>query len=352
MTTIAVLGHLVEDICIDVSDRRRFDAFTQNLSIEEVLAIAEREDSALGEKAIVTKTFGGPALNWAQYLVPKHDVRLLGVAGNGLQGEELKVLLREKLGVDMNGIKFYGGSLPKFCLVYSSFVRKEKQEWDAKIYWEGNVADEHFREVELKRELLHDADVLALPIADPEIAKRAAEIFCDANPSGKVFYNPGRWLEREDTSFERTYFQEIVKKANWVVLNRKEAAVIQKNMHLQRIERLFDEAERLELIIVTRDKDGSYIYERRGQKKWEYTPKTKLIVNPGQTLGAGDAYSATLLSKILLGSDISDAQYLASTAAEETLGYVGALSQRRVKGETTISEQLEVKRFNRPPSAK
>ena len=163
-----------------------------------------------------------------------------------------------------------------------------------------------------------------------------------------MFYNPGRWLERNDISFEETNFLDILKKSNWLVLNRGEASRVQKNMHLGRIEGLFDASERLELIIVTRDKNGSYIYERRGQKRWNYVPREILSVNPGQALGAGDAYAATFLSKMLTGSKISDAQTLASIAAEEALSYVGSLNQRKLGGASSVSELVTEARFSRP----
>lgn len=347
MGNIAVLGHLVQDICIEANSRLRYNAIANASSLDTALLLAEKDDETLGEKASVKITFGGPALNWAQYLVPDDAVKIMSVAGNGTQGQELRILLQETLGLNIEGVKFYGGTLPRFGLAYTPSF-KRKQHWDTKIFWEGNVADEHFKEIEPKKNFLQDTDVLALPIAEPEVAKKAAEVFCDANPSGKIFYNPGRFLERLDFSFEETYFQEILRKANWVVLNRAEAAAVQRNMHLSSIQRLFDSGERLELIIVTRDKEGSYIYERRGEKKWNYTPTEQLSVNPGQALGAGDAYAATLLSKILHNYSISDAQHLASTAAEDTLKYIGALNERRILGETSVSDLQTVTRFRRP----
>ena len=106
MVRIGVLGHIVEDTCIYVQDRARFEGFKSSFSIDDAIAFATKEDPKLGEIAEIHTSLGGTGLNWAQYLVSDHEVHLIGIQGDSTKDTYAKTLL-EKLEVNIDKVKSY-----------------------------------------------------------------------------------------------------------------------------------------------------------------------------------------------------------------------------------------------------
>ena len=69
----------------------------------------------------------------------------------------------------------------------------------------------------------------------------------------------------------------------------------------------------LDMIIITLDADGSYVYDcRAGQHYYSDKPNCKVV----STVGAGDSFSATFFASILKGEDIPSALQRASKVSQ------------------------------------
>jgi len=356
MVKIGLVGNLVQDVCIGVRNKDSYERYHDGLSIEEVIEISDTplSDSGIASEYIddVHYSFGGPPITWAQYLRPHHDVSIIGVGGNDTQSLELKPFLRENLGINVGpggGIKWYGGKLSRFALVYRTRPRKDdkgKTWWDQKVYWEGNVADKQFENIDDRPSVLGENDILALTITEPELSLRAAEIYHDANPGGKLILNLGRYLTRDDYSWDDSYFEELITHASWVFLNDPEAEAVMRNIGISRLSLLFERSSRLELIAQT-SKRGSDLFVKKGTgHHYSYRAEPQ-EVHPGYQLGCGDAFSATLLDLVFRcpALDLGTSQRLASQVAVENLGHIGALTSRRINEDSPSLLPVQKKTF-------
>ncbi len=331
MVRIAVIGDSVRDSWIEVES---IDDLKGCKNIEQVLGYA----SKIGR--IINNSFGGTALTWTQYLVPEHCVTPITIIGNDESSIELENVLKSldqslkqkhKPGLDFSGLNKIDGDLAKFVIAFSgkSIVKKGIPEWKSKIFWEGNVSDK-YDQLNITSEFLGTHDVLALPIPHPKTALQAVKNFRSINPRGVICYNPGRYLTRRDYTFKDTCFEEIATETTYLVLNRYENGAVRKGLKLGRRESLFNKYPKLEAIILTKDHEGSEIQEKRSGKRYEPSIVNVIEANPAKSLGAGDAYAATWLSKILSGQSIDNALDCATRVAEHILGVDGAVDLRRL----------------------
>ncbi|MBS3170727.1 carbohydrate kinase family protein [Candidatus Woesearchaeota archaeon] len=340
MVKIAVIGHFVKDYWI--SAKRDFSKYNPEQSIDEVLSLASNNGD------IINSSFGGTALTWTQYLIPKHEVSPISVLGNDNPSREIKEILDLHESINQEGIKTYAGSIPRFVLVFPERPQEQNHRkfWKSKVYWEGRMADKNFPKVEISPQFLGAHDVLVLPITEPLLALQAAKSFLSQNPSGKIVYNPGRYLHGFGLSLEGTNFQEIVNNyATSLLLNGQEVGVVQSGLHLGNISRLFRSGRRLELILHTKDRKGSVVYERKTSKKYEPSNVNPLFVDPSFELGAGDAYGAIFHRKHLKGDSIDEALECATRGAEHCLTFPGALCRQRIIEGTYTDSGVKVANF-------
>lgn len=342
MVKIALVGHFVKDYWIRVKEGNDFLGYNSEFSIDEVLNLASKNGDEVGT------AFGGPALTWAQYLIPNHEVSPISVLGNDSESTKLKDLLDQIPNLITEGIKGYGGRLPRFVTVFPETpytTGSGKVKWKKQIYWEGRIADKTFPNVEISPSFLGQHDVLILPITEPTLALQAAESYLSRNPSGKIVYNPGRYLLGFGLTFEQTNFRKISAISNSILVNQEEANVVQPQMHIGGLQHLFSSCPRLEIIAHTKDSKGSEIFERKTSQRYIPARIHPQSLDSSYSLGAGDAFGATFHSKLYNGFSIDEALNCATAAAEETLTFQGAFNRRRLIDKDYSSPNVDVRSF-------
>tara|TARA_Y100000310_G_scaffold343654_1_gene452290 strand:- start:3015 stop:4055 length:1041 start_codon:yes stop_codon:yes gene_type:complete len=171
------------------------------------------------------------------------------------------------------------------------------------------------------------AHVLYLPATENTTAVRAIKKFRKRSlPQKIVSYCPGPRITRE---FEPEEFLRIMKGVSFLFLNQEEAEIVQTEIHSLDI--LLGNLPHLKLAVVTRDKEGSTIYQRYEEPiKFDLT-EDMIAENPVDSSGAGDAFFTTLTFELssdqnfpLKPAYLRNKVGAAHLAAKEVLMKVGA----------------------------
>lgn len=130
-------------------------------------------------------------------------------------------------------------------------------------------------------------------------------------------------------SLPKKIINDILKKINVLILNREEASLLTKTP-FEKEKEIFSKIDKLcpNIAVLTRGKegvivsDGEYIYKAPSQK-----------VKVADATGAGDAFSAGFVSKLILGGDIESAIQFGIANASSCLKEWGAKNGLLKKGQ-------------------
>ena len=327
---IAIIGDSALDIFIEESSER-FARYKSGMSVEELLTVNRRVED--GEtKGPVYRRLGGPVLTVGQYLAGRDDtsqnslpfkVSAVTLLGTDKFSTAYRQTL-ETLGIELDEERIFEGDISHCAYVY--VAGEASRQISA---WEDNVG-RSFKDIQLNRHFLAAQDVIVLPITEPSVAKKAAEIYREVRKDGTLVYNPGPYLQDTRYEFKTSGFEDIIRYTTILVVNRVEKEILKKNMGLRSILDIFEEYPSLEIFISTMDKEGSLIFTRDPKNRnskllhsKQYPSEEELkIENP---TGAGDAFLGTFL-RFFLGRDydVKDAHGKARASAERQLTQKGA----------------------------
>ncbi len=279
---------------------------------------------------------GGPIANIAQYLRKRgRDVSAISVIGNNPESRKYLDLLKN-MGVDVRGVHTRKGVMPKCLYVYKS------PEHQLPPIWRGNVSERGYvPQGEFFPEFINSHDAMLFSVTNPNVAVR---ILRDFNKT--VAYNPGPIFDY--LPFVDTRFSEIIARTTILSTNKSEAEQIVRNLHLRKMNDLFnDDNPNLEIIIKTKGAEGAEIYFR-GDGTYEIDPRNKVWnIPPRQIIddiGAGDAFFATAVDSIICGSTAEDILLNATMASQESLKHRGALNPRFLRGSSGMTSSEAVRK--------
>ncbi len=337
---LAIIGDSALDLFIEESPSR-FTRYNPTMTIDQILEYNRKTD---GEepRGSVYKRLGGPVLTVGQYLAGRDltsqsstpfKVSAVTILGTDPFSERYKDAL-QTLQIELDEERTSQGTIARCAYIYAhGNVTKPI------IIWEDGV-NKHFKDIKINKHFLARQDILVLPITEPSVGKRAAEDYRSLKPEGTIVYNPGPYLQDSRYDFESSGFKDIIAQTNMLVLNRPERIILKERMNLRSILQLFSNYLNLDVLISTKDKDGSIIFSRDPIDKHAILhsrqkptiERESLIENP---TGAGDAFLGTFLRYHLgRGYDVKDAHVKAKQNAERQLTQKGATDQSIVtKGE-------------------
>ncbi len=139
--------------------------------------------------------------------------------------------------------------------------------------------------------------------------------YLDRHTHVKLAFQPGTLQIKQ--GYEK--LKEIYKKADIFLCNKEEAEKIL-NTNNEEISKILKGVFGLgpKLVVITDGAQGAYVYD--GNKVWFIRAfETK----PIESTGAGDAFSSTFVSAILLGKNISEALIWASVNAASVISFTG-----------------------------
>lgn len=331
---VALVAHAAVDMFLEESSTKRFRRYRPEMTIDQVLAT--NRDVEDGEnRGSVYRRLGGPVLTIGQYLAAKHpetgcpfEVSAVTVLGTDSFSQRYEEALRT-LGISLYPVSKYkyDGTISRCAYVYP----KGNPTIHLPPFWEDGVSA-HFDEIQVPPNFLADQNMLILPITPPSVAKRTAVAYRDANPQGILVYNPGFYLLDPTMSFADTGFSDIMQRTNILVLNRDEREVVRRN-GVNRILDLFHEFPSLNVLVSTKDREGSVIHVRAEKTRvggdthlHHSSLKGKPNVQIETPVGAGDAFIGAFL-RYYIGRnyDLVDAHERAEEKAERQLGIKGGV---------------------------
>ncbi|MSR85838.1 hypothetical protein EXS74_00415 [Candidatus Woesearchaeota archaeon] len=330
---LAIIGDCAVDHFIRET-HSRFARYSGGMDIEQILSAYRKVEDEDPRPAIL-KRLGGPILTVGQYLAARDDtsnnplpfdVSAVTILGSDPFSNEYRKALGT-LGIKRDEDRDFEGSLARCAYVYDG-SNPSKQV----MAWEDGVS-EHFKDIQVDSLFLVRQDVLVLSITEPSLAARVATEFRRVKPEGVLVYNPGPYLQDPRYSSRVDLFKSVIERTNILVVNRAETGALNRKLGLN-IPSLF-RYKNLQVMISTRDKDGSVIHYRDSQaadhslySKQDPTEGLK-IVDP---TGAGDAFLGTFLRYYLgLPYDIKDAHRKAKENAEMQLTQTGAVHESLLK---------------------
>jgi ribokinase len=151
--------------------------------------------------------------------------------------------------------------------------------------------------------------------------------YLNRNPQIKLAFQPGTFQIK--LGYEK--LKELYQKSNIFFCNKEEAQKIL-NTKEENISKLLEMLHELgpKMVVITDGPAGAYVFD--GVKKF-HGPMFPDIAPPVDRTGAGDAFSSTFTSAIILGKDIETALKWAPINSMSVVQYIGAQA-----GHLTISE--------------
>lgn len=233
----------------------------------------------------------------------------------------LKSALITDLGDDENGKKCIE-SLKKNNVdtKYVSIHKGEKTNYHYVLWYEDDrtilVKHEKYNR-EIKS--LPKTDWLYLSSLGRDAEKYEEDIvdFLYKNPEIKLAFQPGTF--QMELGIEK--LDKIYKRSDLLALNKGEAQrilKIEENNEKQLVESLFQLGPKM--ILMTDGKKGAYFYDGND---FLFEPPCPDLVPPYERTGAGDAYSATFISALILGKDYKQALKWASKNALSVIQKIG-----------------------------
>jgi hypothetical protein len=351
---VAIIADGAIDLFVLPVNRREFARF-ERLYNEEIPNASEILDLAKHLGTTIESYPGGPALTIGQHFAvrktpygPVREVSAVLLTGDG---EDTTKYLRnfENLDIETRP-RIRSGLMPRCIYVLNPEKNQDKKELPPA--WEGNVTDkeivgnERNMSYRLSPDFIRLHDTIILSSTHPQVAKRAINYF-----RGQLsVYSPGPIFDY--TPFEETLFPEIIKKANYLAVNRKEARNIMGNMGYSELDRigslkkkadytnlrkLFDDYPNsdLELIIMTMGAKGSFGFHRDGDSYMFNLSKVKRgkVNSRGikSRVGAGDRHLAATVIGIWNHDPLDKILHDAAFEAQKALLHTGAIDPRLIE---------------------
>jgi len=289
---------------VDVFARTEFCEMLHGKHKEECIAYP------VGAKILVEElnlTVGGGGTNTAVALSRLgHKVAFLGKIGLGHNSERvIKKLKQEK--VDTSLIIKSKKERTGYSIILDS-----KNHDRTILTFRGSNHDLRFNEINLKKLKTKWFYFSSMTGTSFKTLEKIANYAAKNNI--RIAFNISSYLAKKG----KNYLKNILKKANILVLNKEEAALLvgkgnTKNL-LKKIQKLGPE-----IIAITDGKHGVYVYEN--SHIYYGKPHNIKIV---ETTGAGDAFASSFLCGIIRKNSIEFAMKLGMTNAESVIQHHGA----------------------------
>ena len=303
---------------------------------------------AMGEvEAFTPKPGGAPANVAVAARRLGRETAFIGKVGEDLFGEYLKRVLDEE-GVETRGMRFDPEARTTMAII--AMPDENTAEF---VFYRNPGADQRLTAEELDLDLLQQAKAFhfgSLSLTDEPARSATIAAARTAGTSGAIVsydlnYRPALW---KDPSEALTQAENILPLVDVLKVNEGEVALLcgLESVSLEDLEGLGNAAAHLldagpRLVVVTLGKDGSYFVSRDARG---YVPPFK--VETIDAVGAGDAFTAGLLSKLVRKSDWKSS--LDTETLTETLTFanaVGALTSTRRGVITALPHLVEVEKF-------